>query len=65
MNREELQNLAHKIDYEGGLAEYFIGYGGPHPSEVDAKVDAFKIAYYELHEELERIFCENDIIVEY
>lgn len=43
-NTDNLLNLEHKIDYEGGMVEYICGYGGDMPDELKAEVDAVKLA---------------------
>ncbi len=48
-NADNLLNLEHKIDYEGGMVEYICGYGGDMPEELIAEVEAVRLAVENLN----------------
>jgi len=64
MNKqEELQELQEKIDYEGGLFEYIIGYAGPNgmPEEIRPQARALEEAAQELQSAFENLLEQHDV----
>lgn len=47
--------IAAKIDYEGGLAEYLLSYGGEMPEEFQEEVQDFIDAYHNLITKMEEL----------
>ncbi|KKL84042.1 hypothetical protein LCGC14_1968640 [marine sediment metagenome] len=64
MNRqEELQELQEKIDYEGGLYEYILGYAGAGgmPKEVYLQARALEDAAHKLQSAFQDLLDQHNV----
>lgn len=44
MNKQDLQDLANKIEWEGGLWAYLLGYGGSLDGVISAELESEFVA---------------------
>lgn len=60
--RDDYIYLRDKIEWEGGLAEYVLHYGGGFPDrELHLRAERLRVAYNELQAELEETYDELGI----
>jgi len=60
-NKENLENLVQKIDWEGGLFEYLFNYGGEMPDELKDRVNDIQSSLQSLENEFATLLDQFDV----